>query len=99
MKLNYKDRQLPFHHRESKYYILESKNSSDFYRMLLEFSHKKGPVPLKKIGFLKEEYKTYRYIYYSFSKIFKKSRCVDDMTEKNLYAQKIGKCWYIINKL
>ena len=99
MKITYKERQLPFHHMESKYYILESKKSSDFYRMLIDFSDKKGMVPLKKICFIKEEYKTYRYIYYAFSKIVKKSRCVEDMNEKHLYAQKIGKCWYIINKL
>lgn len=99
MKINYKKIQLPFHHLESKYYIIESNKSSKFYRMLIDLSDKKMMVPLKKISFIKEEYKNYRYIYYSFCKIIKKSKCVDNMTEKKLYAQKIGKCWYIINKL
>jgi hypothetical protein len=96
-KLEYK-RKLIFHKKESKYYKLFYEDNSKFYNTLLNNSDNRYNNLTDLFNDI--EYKediTYKSLYYYFTTMLEEAKVCENLRYDNLYAQKIGKYWYIIN--
>jgi len=95
MNLKFKAKQLPFHRKESLYYILQYDNNKSLYMDLFNFSSNDRVNVLNDMDI---EYQTdYCTMYDRFINMIKNSTPVEHTVKFSLYAQKIGKKWYIIN--
>ena len=99
MKLELKTRQLPFHRKETQYYILNYNDDHYLYTFFLNNTHMNRFTSfVDLIDMYVDEKKKYNHLYNRLIIMVTKSICIDKLPQDNLiYAQKIGKYWFIIN--
>ena len=103
MKLNIiTKRKIIFHKKESEYYILyddlQDKGIHKLYS-LLSNPNDRNFRPFRDFFDENVIKKEYRDMYYIFTKMINNTQIHDKPENGYLYGQKIGKYWYIINKL